>query len=80
MDNETSCNHVGCLSWHNSTFKIVDNLAVLFTPNFMFPLISTKELEMLFFSSKERYFKCTALEIPQYMVQRQLSDFALVNG
>lgn len=54
-NNETQCNHVGCLSWHNSSFKIVDNLAVLFMPNFRFPLISTKGLETLFFSSKEMY-------------------------
>lgn len=63
MNNETQCNHIGCLSWHNSNFKILDNLTVLFTPNFVFPLISTKELETLSFNNKELYFKCTALKI-----------------
>lgn len=62
MNNEAWRDHGRCFSWHNNNFKILDYLAVIL-PNFIFPLISTKELKTLFSSSQEWYFKCTALKI-----------------
>lgn len=49
--------------WHSKNFKRLDYLAVVFLPNFIFPLISAKELETFFFSSKELDFQCMTLKI-----------------
>lgn len=53
VNKQTQCDHIRWFSWHNKNFEILDILAVLLLLNFVFTLISTRELETLFSAAKK---------------------------